>query len=223
MRIFIVSLLVLVFLVIIIFYSRLTITAHYVYNNRKDYMTVRIVALYGIVSKTLSMPGDLMEKKVEKAMKEDRRQTEEREQSWFKRVKADAKTIKDILRLFNESKHTLRKFLKKTVVHELSWVSSIGAGDAALTGKLIGAAWSIKGIVQMLVYQFLTIRCRPRLDVTGFYNNKVIGTEFNCIFSIRVGDAILTAIRLLRYWKSVNSKAPSSIIIKTNKTVYQEE
>lgn len=219
MKIFIVSLLVLVFLVIIIFFSRLTITAHYVHNNQKNHLTVRIVALFGIVSKTFSIPGELQEK-TEKVVK---KQIEEMEQSWFKKMKADAKMAKGFLHILNESKHTLRKFLKKTVVHELSWVSTIGTGDAALTGKLIGAAWSMKGIVQMLVYQFLTIRCHPRLDVTGFYNNKVISTEFNCIFSIRVGDAILTAVQILRYWKTGNSKKPSSLFIKNNKTVYQEE
>lgn len=220
MKIFIVSLFVLVFLVIIIFFSRLTITAHYVHNNQKDHLTVRIVALFGIVSKTLSIPGELKKKKAEKAVK---KQIKEREQSWFKKMKADAKMVKDFLHLLNESKHTLRKFLKKTIVHELSWVSMIGAGDAALTGKIIGAAWSIKGIVQMLVYQFLTIRCRPCLDVSGFYNHKVTSTEFHCIFSIRVGDAILTAVQILRYWKTGNSKKPSSLFIETNKTVYQEE
>lgn len=217
MKIFIVSLFVLVFLVIIIFFSRLTITAHYVHNNQKDHLTVRIVALFGIVSKTWSIPGEL---KAEKAVE---KQIKERGQSWFKKMKADAKMVKDFLHLLNESKHTLRKFLKKIIVHELSWVSMIGAGDAALTGKLIGAAWSIKGIVQMLVYQFLTIRCRPCLDVSGFYNHKVTSTEFHCIFSIRVGDAILTAVQILRYWKTGNSKKPSSLFIETNKTVYQEE
>ena len=224
MKIFIVSLLVLVFLVIIIFISRLTITAHYVHSNRKDYFTVRIVALFGLVSKTFSLPETLLDKKAEDTLKKDRQQVEQREhQSIFKKIRADAQIVKDLLRLFNDSKHTLRKFLKKTVVHEFSWVSSIGAGDAALTGKLIGATWSIKGIVQMLVYQFFTVRCRPCFNVEGLYNNRMISTEFNCIFSIRVGDAILTAIQLLRYWKSGRTNTQASMLFKTNKTVYQEE
>lgn len=223
MKIFIVSLLVLAFLIIIIFISRLTITAQYVHNNQKDYFTVRIVALYGLVSKTYSIPESLLEKKGDEEKKEKQQMEEMRNKSIFEKIRDGAQNVKDFIHLFNSSKHVLRKFLKKMVVHEFSWVSTIGAGDAALTGKLIGAVWSMKGIVQMLVYQFLTVRCRPCFNVTGFYNNKVICTEFNCIFSIRVGDAILTAIQLLRYWKNGRSNAPSSMLFKTNKTVYQEE
>jgi len=218
MKIFIVSLLVLAFLIIIIFISRLTITAQYVHKDQKDYFTVRIVALFGLVSKTYSIPESLLEKKGEKQQMEKMSH-----KSIFEKIRDGAQNVKDFIHLFNSSKHVLRKFLKKTVVHEFSWVSTIGAGDAALTGKLIGAVWSMKGIVQMLVYQFLTVRCRPCFNVTGFYNNKVICTEFNCIFSIRVGDAILTAIQFLRYWKNGRSNAPSSLLFKTNKTVYQEE
>ena len=218
MKIFIVSLLVLAFLIIIIFISRLTITAQYVHKDQKDYFTVRIVALFGLVSKTYSIPESLLEKKGEKQQMEKMSH-----KSIFEKIRDGAQNVKDFIHLFNSSKHVLRKFLKKTVVHEFSWVSTIGAGDAALTGKLIGAVWSMKGIVQMLVYQFLTVRCLPCFNVSGFYNNKVICTEFNCIFSIRVGDAILTAIQFLRYWKNGRSNAPSSLLFKTNKTVYQEE
>ena len=224
MKIFIVSILVLAVLIIIIFSSRLTITAQYVHKDRKDHFTVRIVALFGLVSKTFSLPVALEEKREEDALKKERQKVEQRERKpIFKKIRADAQIAKDFLRLLNDSKHTLRKFLKKTVVHEFSWVSTIGAGDAALTGKLFGAAWSIKGIVQMLVYRFLTVRCRPCYDVTALYYNRAISTEFICIFSFRVGDAILTAIQLLRYWKSGKSNAPSSLIFKTNKTAYQEE
>ena len=38
-------------------------------------------------------------------------------------------------------------FLKKVNVTELEWHSTMGVGDAALTGMLTGALWTIKGSI----------------------------------------------------------------------------
>lgn len=224
MKIFIVSLSVLALFIIVLILSRLKITVQYVHENKKDYLTVRIVALFGLVSKTFVLPETFVDKEAEDTLKEERQEVEQKEKSSFlKKLKADAQVMEDWMRFFLESKHVLRGFLKKMIVHELFWNSTIGAGDAAMTGKLTGAAWSLKGIVPMLAYQFLTVRCQPLIHLESVFNRRIVQTEFRCIFSFRVGDAILTAIQLLRYWKRVNRRVPSSVSFKTNKTVYQEE
>ncbi|MBD3110470.1 DUF2953 domain-containing protein [Bacillus sp. AGMB 02131] len=224
MKIFIVSLFALILFIIVLVISRLTITAHYRHANKKDFITIRIVAMFGLLSKTFVIPETLLEKDAEGTLIEEECEAEWEEKSpFFKKLKAGVNVAIDWIRFFRLSKHTVRKFLKKTIVHDLSWQSIIGAGDAALTGKLAGVAWSVKGIVPMFAYQFMTVRCQPVIHLNPVFNSHIVQTEFRCIFSFRVGDAILTAIQLLRYWKRFGPRTPSSVSFKADKTVFQEE
>jgi len=217
MKIFIVSVIIFAVVLIAIFVSLLTITVHYVHENQKDKLIVRITAFFGLFSKTFTiLPASESQKgtKVKQQVEEKVNRT-----GFFKKIRTDLQVVKDLMHVLNNSKHDLRRFFKKTVVHEFVWTSSIGTMDASLTGKLIGAAWSIKGIVQTLVFQFLSVSCRPIFNVTPYFNTTITYTEFRCIISIRVGDAILTAIQILRHWKSGKAKLPSSSLFENNKTV----
>ncbi|WP_284139841.1 MULTISPECIES: DUF2953 domain-containing protein [unclassified Virgibacillus] len=92
--------------------------------------------------------------------------------------------------------------LQKVTIHELSWKTNIGTGEAALTGLVAGAFWSIKGSV----LAFLTACCRVKqnaqVEVVPHFQQKRFQIKLHCIVSIRLGQAIYIALKINKALKS---------------------
>lgn len=94
----------------------------------------------------------------------------------------------------------MRWITNKTRIERLYWVTCIGLEDAADTAIAVGGCWAIKSyVVTKLWHRHCCTRTRPFVRVTPAYNQEVFHTDFECIFSVRLGHIIGAGIRLLRY------------------------
>ena len=76
-----------------------------------------------------------------------------------------------------------------------------GAGDAAVTGSFTGILWALKGNVIGLVSNYFKLKQQPQIIVEPKFDQLMLNTSFSCIFSFRIGHAILAGIRFVRHFK----------------------
>ena len=108
----------------------------------------------------------------------------------------------------------IRHFLKKVQVKQFEWHSRIGVGDAAQTGTLVGSFWAIKGSIIGLLTATLHFRVNPQLTITPDFQKNSVDTTIICILRFRIGQAIMTGIKLLRYWKGSKAKLITGSLVK---------
>ncbi|MFD1739330.1 DUF2953 domain-containing protein [Bacillus salitolerans] len=130
------------------------------------------------------------------------------------------KNTQELLQHVVEFHSIVKKFLNKITIQKLEWHSNIGAGDAALTGTLVGAGWSIKGCIIGILSQYMKLKAVPNITITPFFQQMFSHTKLTCIFSFRIGNAILAGLRVVKFWKggfpSFKSNTPSFIKSEDN-------
>ncbi|HBS58018.1 MAG TPA: hypothetical protein DEA44_01985 [Firmicutes bacterium] len=110
------------------------------------------------------------------------------------------KEIDRVLVLLNDYADFMRWATNKIRFERFYWVSRIGLEDAAETAVLVGGCWAIKSyIASALWHRHCCAETRPFIRVLPVYNQQVFHTDFECIFSIRLGHIIGAGIRLMRY------------------------
>ena len=111
------------------------------------------------------------------------------------------RNTKEILQHVINMNVILRKFIKRIVIKHFEWHSLVGLGDAAHTGIITGALWTIKGSFIGMLSHFLRLKEMPVLSVTPHFQLAIIQTRITCIFQFRIGYAILAGLKLIKFWK----------------------
>ncbi|QKY69689.1 DUF2953 domain-containing protein [Lentibacillus sp. CBA3610] len=88
--------------------------------------------------------------------------------------------------------------LERLRFHSLSWHTEVGTGKAHTTGMVTGGIWSVQGTVIGLLSAKSHLDCKPSIEVTPFFNQKRIDSKFDCMFSIRIGQAIYALLKIIR-------------------------
>ncbi|MCF8011002.1 MAG: DUF2953 domain-containing protein [Clostridiales bacterium] len=89
------------------------------------------------------------------------------------------------------------ELIKNIKIQRFSWDTELGFSDAALTGMSVAALWSIKGTVLSIFYNFMGTKTNPRVVINPVYGQNLFTTSLNCIFEIRPGHIIITALKIL--------------------------
>ncbi|TCT24957.1 DUF2953 family protein [Melghiribacillus thermohalophilus] len=113
---------------------------------------------------------------------------------FVKRVKKGQQMVKQIY----HANVVIKKFLSKIRVHSLRWNTRIGLHDASTTGRLAGVLWSIKGSMAGIISHFMKLMKRPEIHVEPEFQKTVIETDFQCMISFRIGQAMYAMLRLVR-------------------------
>ncbi|MFP7299495.1 DUF2953 domain-containing protein [Neobacillus niacini] len=108
---------------------------------------------------------------------------------------------KEIIQQVVNMQVIVSKFLKKITIKQFEWHSLVGVGDAAHTGIITGALWTLKGSVVGMLSNFLRLKEMPVLSVTPHFQLAIIQTRITCIFQFRIGYAILAGLKLIKFWK----------------------
>lgn len=90
----------------------------------------------------------------------------------------------------------LSAFLANVHCDRLEWRSTVGTGDAAEAGLLMGMLWTVKTMLLGWLSRSLQMETVPQLTVTPAFNSPRLETSFHCILHFRLGHAIFTAIRV---------------------------
>lgn len=80
---------------------------------------------------------------------------------------------------------------------QLKWQTVIGTGDAAETALLIGLLWGVKSSVSAVASRYFIMETVPQFRLHPDYAVSRLETRVTCILAFRLGEAILTTLRIL--------------------------
>ena len=106
--------------------------------------------------------------------------------------------IKSIHQTWKDINQIINTILQKVRVHHFSWVTAGGTGDAFTTGMVSGGIWSIKGILTGFIFEKMQLKCMPYIQVEPHFQHRFLRSNFDCMISIRLGQAILGLIKIIR-------------------------
>ncbi|WP_456277995.1 DUF2953 domain-containing protein [Bacillus sp. AK128] len=109
--------------------------------------------------------------------------------------------VKEILHHVVGLHRVVKAFLRTISIHKLEWHTNFGFGDAALTGMLVGAGWTIKGSIIGILSQYMLLKTNPTLSITPYFQQTFSHTKLTCMLSFRIGNAILAGLRIVKFWK----------------------
>lgn len=194
---------ILIVLLILIILSKLTATIHYYHSDDNDRLIITIKALYGLITKKIDVPVIKVEDASVKFRVNEQKEVESstKKKMTVNDVIESIKDTRKFIRSVQDAQPIIRRFFRKMVIYEFSWQSAVGTRDASLTAKLTGFIWSCKGIVQMLLFKNVDMRCQPYFEVIPSFNQKRSVTDLRCIVSISIGNTIITAVKLIVHYK----------------------
>ncbi|SFB25126.1 Protein of unknown function [Lentibacillus halodurans] len=108
------------------------------------------------------------------------------------------KTAQNVLQRIKDLHEIAVAVLDRLRFHNISWKTEVGTGKAHTTGMVTGGIWSVKGVVIGLLSAKSHFYCKPSTAVTPLFNQKQIHSAFDCMISIRVGQAIYAFLKIIR-------------------------
>lgn len=205
-----IALIAIIFLFLLIIFSKLTIHLNYFHHNDNDDLKVEFRIWFGLIKYKINIPlvkiDDNSPSIVVKGNSGMGNSSENDSPTKVDQIKKDdimtyLRNTKEILQHVINMNVILRKFIKRIVIKHFEWHSLVGLGDAAHTGILTGAIWTIKGSFIGMLSHFLRLKKMPVLSVTPHFQLAIIQTRITCIFQFRIGYAILAGLKLIKFWK----------------------
>lgn len=196
-------------LLLVILFTKLTIIVKYFHHHDDDDLKIELRAWFGLIKYKVNIPlikvDDDSPSIVFKGKTEMGSQKSESSQKVGKvtpqKLLTSIKNFKEILEHVIQFHTVVRKFFRKISIKQFHWSSSIGLGDAALTGVFTGAFWSIKGSMIGLLSHYFRLKTPPELAVIPYFQQMILHTEITCIFQFRIGYAIGAGMKLVKFWK----------------------
>ena len=148
-----------------------------------------VFRILGILGYTVRIPPEGTKEKSSKKLKGDKPKKKH-----FKNLPSSGKLL-DFAKTFLQINLWLIEHINCT---RFIWRTKLGFGDAAVTGLGGGLLWSLKGFLLSLLMRAVNSEtCKAEIMVTPVFDRETIGTEFDCIFNLRMGYIIIASIRLL--------------------------
>lgn len=211
---------VLLFLLMIVLATRLTIYLSYDHVQDNDHLKLELRVWFGLFRYKLKIPLIKIDEnsptivlKQEKQMGHQKKPSKEETKQY---------SAEDLLNSFKDTKEILthvialhkiiRKFLKKITIKEFEWFTVAGIGEAAYTGMLIGALWAVKGSIVGVISLNMKLKVMPKINITPNFQRAYSQTTLRCMFQFRIGHAMLAGIKLIKYWKGGKPKFRSKAL-----------
>ncbi|WP_342432584.1 DUF2953 domain-containing protein [Neobacillus sp. FSL H8-0543] len=204
-----IALFIFLFLLLIIIFTKLTIFINYYHHNDNDDLKIEF-RVWGIIKYKLKIPlikiDDNSPSLVIKGNTQMGEAPENQSETKAKKIVPEdvisyLKDAKEIIQHIVGMNVIVRKFMRKVTVKQFEWHSLIGVGDAALTGMISGAVWTLKGSIVGILSHYLRLKEMPNLSVTPHFQFAILQTHLTCIFQFRIGHAILAGLKLIKFWK----------------------
>jgi hypothetical protein len=224
-----ISLSVLLGLLLLIVFTKLTIIINYQHHNDDDELNVEFKIWFGLIQYKINVPlikidddspsvivkhhshlgeepGGKVDHKVNQITKD--------------KVLKSIEKARDFLQKVVRMQVIVRKFFQKISVKKFEWSSYIGVGDAAYTAIAAGALWTLKGSIVGFLSRFFKLTVMPQLAITPQFQAAVIQTHLLCIFQFRIGHAILAGLKLIKYWRGEQNRFTNKSTFSNDKTKF---
>ncbi|MEH7118920.1 DUF2953 domain-containing protein [Neobacillus vireti] len=213
------SLLIILFLFLLIIFTKLTIYINYTHLNDDDDLKIELRVWFGLIKYKIKVPLIKVDDDAPGIIVKSKTQmgdtAPDDSQSSVNEVTKD-----DFLSKLQKSKKLLhkvfgmnvivKKFLQKVTIKKFEWQTLIGVGDAAHTGMMTGGLWAVKGGIIGLLSHYMRLKEPPQLTVTPHFQAMVLHTRLTCMFQFRIGYAILAGLKLIKFWKGGKPHLKSS-------------
>ncbi|NSL51300.1 DUF2953 domain-containing protein [Calidifontibacillus erzurumensis] len=211
MMLFLLIVLVIIVLLFLLSFTKLKIKVDLSHNNESNHFKITIKALFGLISYTIDVPllkidtdhPSLIVKNEQKVGKSHVPISENTKRITVNDILKKIEQVKEFIDHVIHFHEIVKKFLKKISIHKFEWHTSFGLGDAAQTGIASGLLWSAKGTIVGLLSKAMNLMTMPQLSITPSFQDRFATTRLICIFSFRIGHAMVGAFRVVKYWKSV--------------------
>lgn len=187
-------------------FAKITVNLTYFHNEDDDELKVKISTFFGLASYRIEVPvlkidddsASIIVKEEQHSALNDTKRTDKITPEIILR---DLRKLKDFLTHVVGFHKIVKRFLGRISISKFSWKSIVGLGDAALTGTLVGAVWGIKGSTLGVISHYMRLKVEPHLEVHSNFQKLTSHTEIACIFSFRLGYAIIAALQIVKHWK----------------------
>ncbi|MTH52839.1 DUF2953 domain-containing protein [Bacillus mangrovi] len=200
---------ILLFLIVLIVLTKLTVTVEYRKAGKNDDLRIKFRAWFGMIRYTYQIPvikaneKDLTVdvKKESKAGKADSEGKSRSDKISKNDIAASLKDFKELASHISGLHSIVRKFLKGIEITELEWHTRFGLGDAASTGSAAGILWGIKGIFCGAASGLMKLKTEPVIAVVPVFQGLCLDVVLTGMFRFRLGHAIIGGLRFVKFWK----------------------
>lgn len=198
---------ILILVLLIVVFTKVKLSIDYKRVQMNDLIHIKLSAWYGLFHYTFKVPVMKLEDDlVTVAVKEEQEMNGKINKEEKKKITAEdlRDGFADILEMLQHIigfHKIVRQFAGKVQVKKFTWHSEVGTKNAAHTGVLTGACWALKGSIIGLLTTYFNFRIMPSYSISPDFQRWQANTSFSCILQFRIGQAMVTGIKLLRYWK----------------------
>jgi len=202
-------LLVVIALIVIVIFTKVKIHIDFYHGNDNDHLTIMMKAWGGVIKYKKEIPVIKVDDDSPAVVVKEKTEMGPNEKTTHK--EENSFDQHDLVNSLDDTKALLehvfglhiliRKLLRKVKIKKFEWHTRVGIGDAASTAILCGAIWSGKGAILGLLSNYMRLTVKPVLTVTPNFQQFASQIQLKCIFQIRIGHAIWTGMKLVKYWK----------------------
>jgi hypothetical protein len=224
---FLLSLIIILFLFLLIIFTKLTVYVSYTHFNNDDDLKIELRVLFGLIKYKIKVPEIKVDENSPSVIVKSKSEMGDSAHD-DSVMQVNQLTKDDFLSKLQNTKEIMhkvfgmnvivKKFLQKVTIKHFKWQTLIGVGDAAYTGMMTGAIWSVKGGIIGLLSHFMRLKEMPQLTVTPHFQAAVIHTTLTCMFQFRIGYAILAGLKLIKFWKGGKPHLKRSKDFRNEKT-----
>jgi hypothetical protein len=211
---------ILIVVLLLLVFTKIRVHFDYKRVHKNDIIHIKASAWYGLFHYTFKVPvikkdddSVAIVVKKEKGMKEETKK-EGLDKITPEDLRDGLADMKTLLQHIVNFHRVIRHFLGKVQVIEFAWHSMVGTKNAAHTGVLTGACWALKGSIIGLLTTYFNFRIMPSYSITPDFQRWQANTAISCILQFRIGQAMVTGIKLLRYWKGGKPRFKSRKLAK---------
>ncbi|MBC8016865.1 MAG: DUF2953 domain-containing protein [Sporomusaceae bacterium] len=190
----------------LLWYIKIYIVFTYQRDHSNDHMAVSIYALRKILVYSIQIPvikitgienAFWLESKVQTGPSQGKTHTK-REQRFVKKTIVmcikNPQKIGRVIRRFRSFMdlycNILDEIISKLCCEQLQWKTVYGSEDAAITGIGTGFFWTLKGLMIARLKKHVMLAQDPIISVCPIFGQNSLKVDFQCIFSIRLGNVI---------------------------------
>lgn len=203
-------------LYIVLFVVRIKAAVKYTRNEQEEWVLFCFYAGKGMIRYEMKVPlvrkenGKLKFKLVKGQSPEMRGGSKESEKLSPEDIVEKLISVRRYLKDHGSILEDIRKYLNRHNIHaEIDIRLKQGAGDAAGTGLICGALWSVAGILVTHISRHLKITGK-RIQITPCFNDKVFEVEACCIFHARLVHIIVVLKKIYCMKYRIRKKAKKS-------------
>lgn len=208
-------------LFIIVIFTKVTIFIHFSHWQDDDFIKIQLKAWNGILSYTYEVPfiklktdepGIVYEKDTL-----DKKKKESKSKVTPEEVLNRISEMKTLIKNIGEFFIIMKKLLKSIQVVKFEWHTVIGVNNAAYTGMLTGFIWSLKGMLIGGIGKYMRLMEKPTISLSPSFQQAMSQTSFQCMFRLRIGNAILAGLKILKHWRRDKSYKELFQMFKSSK------